>query len=154
MNNRVSNNKYLNCPALMSDGRFVTDYRPRCDKNLELMKKADADSNAQCRQWLIKHSTELINENIYKFEQQNKCYECNSKPVPVQNVCTVNRINMSCETVNPDGIGTEYRGKWTPFIKRNNKLRSNTVLGEPEIAEEGMSFEHFINPTKFMKQIK
>ena len=26
--NKTSNNKYFDCPALMSDGRVFTDYRP------------------------------------------------------------------------------------------------------------------------------
>ena len=153
MNNRIPNNKYLNCPAHMSDGRLTTDYRPKCDRNLELMKQADVDSNAKYRQWLNKNAVNIIDKNIRTFEEKNACKECNATSVPVQNICTVNRVNMSCETVNPDGIGTEWKGEWSPFISHKNKLRENTTLGEPTITEEGMSFEHFINPTKFMKEI-
>ena len=36
---KVTNNKYQNCPALMSDGRQFTDYRSNSQINMNVMEK-------------------------------------------------------------------------------------------------------------------
>ena len=51
-----SNNKYKNCPALMSDGRNFTDYRPINHINNLLVMNNNLDNNYSYREFLIQNA--------------------------------------------------------------------------------------------------
>ena len=60
---KTSNNKYFNCPALMSDGRIFTDYRSSTIVNEDLMKVTDINSSYKYRQFLINNGDNIIKLN-------------------------------------------------------------------------------------------
>lgn len=49
--------RYPAYAAPMDDARFVTDYRPKCTKNVA------ADSQFHTKIWMINHATEMMNES-------------------------------------------------------------------------------------------
>ena len=57
--NKTSNNKYFDCPALMSDGRIMTDYRSATTLNDMIRLNNKTLSSYDYRQFLI-HNGEAI----------------------------------------------------------------------------------------------
>ena len=55
---RESENKNFDCPPRMADGRMFTDYRPRCDANLEW--QAPMSGTHEYRQFLIHNADALM----------------------------------------------------------------------------------------------
>ena len=92
-------------PARMSDGRFMTDYRPNCTMNKILQKGM---SSFQYRTYLTNYSDKILND-IYTTN--NSIYSCKScvGTVPVEakyeQTCDVNGV-CNLNMINPMGIGT------------------------------------------------
>tara|TARA_A100001015_G_C15016562_1_gene725816 strand:- start:1627 stop:2100 length:474 start_codon:yes stop_codon:yes gene_type:complete len=105
---KVSNNKFFNCPALMSDGRAFTDYRSSCYINTNLLNKNDFNSSYQYRQWLIHNAVKLMNNNNAYNNRLNGCAPCNADPVPLQGVCVNNGYVPKCRATDDDGLGLGY----------------------------------------------
>ena len=61
--NKTSNNKYFDCPALMSDGRIMTDYRQSCTVNDMIRLNNNVLSSNDYRQFLINNAEDIININ-------------------------------------------------------------------------------------------
>jgi len=93
-------------PARMSDGRFMTDYRPNCTMNGVLQKGM---SSFQYRTYLTNYSDRILGD-INSLN--NSLYKCNScvGTVPVEakyeQSCDVNGV-CGLNMVNPMGIGTK-----------------------------------------------
>lgn len=49
--------RYPAYSGLMDDGRFVTDYRPKCTKNVQPQNQFNT------KLWMINHATDMINES-------------------------------------------------------------------------------------------
>lgn len=83
--NKSSNNKYFNCPALMSDGRQFTDYRPSNYVNNLIRMTAGVMGSYDYRQFLINNAELLMQANIQYAYEMNGCKPCNFKPVVYKN---------------------------------------------------------------------
>ena len=77
VNKKVSNNRYLNCPARMDDGRHFTNYEQnmKTNKTIENKNNIKQDSNAY-REFLIKNAKTLMQQNKDEMNRLNSCL-CN-----------------------------------------------------------------------------
>lgn len=66
-----SNNIHFNYPALMSDGKLVTNWNSACENNNALIKQNNIQTNYQYRQYLIKHGNQIMAAN-----NNQACDEC------------------------------------------------------------------------------
>ena len=107
--NKTSNNKYFNCPALMSDGRAFTDYRPSSDVNNMIRYSNNVMSNYEYRQFLINNASKIMEVNNMYANDKLSCPDCNTKEMPFNTVCDVNAQTSRCQVVNPNGIGIYYK---------------------------------------------
>jgi hypothetical protein len=62
----ASNNKYNECPARMSDGRYFTDYRSSAMVEFDLQKKLNAPNSYTYRQFLINNAMDVMKSNQVK----------------------------------------------------------------------------------------
>jgi hypothetical protein len=104
------------CFNRMSDGRFLTDYRPNCIVNQELheslAKKNITNSSYESRMYIQNRGTEIIeeqyNKNYEKLAQSTPCKISGSENVPIPPERYVIRCDaVSCvkKEVDPNGIG-------------------------------------------------
>ena len=111
---RTSNNKYFNCPPMMSDGRHFTDYRPNCYINNLIRMSSNTINSYDYKQYLIHNASKLMEENKNYSIEKNGCsvsglHKCNAKNVPYQNKCNISLSNMECREIDKNGVGTNYR---------------------------------------------
>ena len=52
--NNIPDNRYNNCPALMSDGRFITNYKPNCEMNRNIERSFQ--QNVPSSSWEYKYN--------------------------------------------------------------------------------------------------
>ena len=106
-NGLVPNNNYEDCPALMSDGRFITNYKPNCTMNNTISKLFDTKPLTS---W--EYTYYLTNEagkvNDFVDGQYNKTYGCTAYPYKIiepelKQDC--NTDNCVIRNVNPPGMG-------------------------------------------------
>jgi hypothetical protein len=71
-----SNNKYKNCPALMSDGRSFTDYRAINHINNLLISNNNIENNYAYREFLTQNAEKIIENNKQISIENNKCDQC------------------------------------------------------------------------------
>ena len=107
--NKTSNNKYLQCPALMADGRAFTDYRPSSDVENMIQYSNNIMSSYQYRQFLIHNANQIMDVNSMYTNNKLSCNNCTAQPVPFNTVCDVNSVSSKCQVVNPNGIGIYYK---------------------------------------------
>ena len=69
----MTDNKYYNCPALMSDGRFMTDYRPISITNQRISRSHDIYDNNDFRIFLQKNGIKMMRNEFNKFKRDNAC---------------------------------------------------------------------------------
>lgn len=74
MNNALGNQ---DCPALMSDGRFATDYRPNCYVNNLINTQNELKNSNQQRIFLQRNANKLRELNTNYFVQKANCDSCN-----------------------------------------------------------------------------
>lgn len=106
---KTSNNKYSDCPALMSDGRQFTDYRPKCLVNADLMG-ANAMNTYEYRQHLIKNAEQFMRNNHENAYKLNYCGPCTNpynqgNAVPESEMVQCNTNTCKITSVNPEGLG-------------------------------------------------
>tara|TARA_B110000037_G_scaffold194751_1_gene230667 strand:- start:1146 stop:1382 length:237 start_codon:yes stop_codon:yes gene_type:complete len=71
---KIPNNKFKNCPAIMSDGRLVTDYRPNVKMNTFLNNKNNiGKDNYKYRQFLIHNAENIMNSQSIVLQRINNC---------------------------------------------------------------------------------
>ena len=71
-----SNNKYKHCPALMSDGRNFTDYRPISHINNLLIVNNNLKNNYTYREFLIQNAETIMKNNRTIAIENNTCDKC------------------------------------------------------------------------------
>ena len=97
--NKTSNNKYFDCPALMSDGRIMTDYRSATTLNDMIRLNNKTLSSYDYRQFLI-HNGESIMKINDNFITQNSCDSGQLVEVPFAKVCNYNTEIGTCSKTN------------------------------------------------------
>lgn len=114
---KTSNNKYMDCPPRMNDGRHFTDYRPSCHIN-DLLRNDNAISNSfQYRQFMT-HNAETIMDKHRQIACAKNCcapqpntphgFEGFDNGTMVPEKYIVECSGSTCKTTmnNPNGIGT------------------------------------------------
>ena|SRR3990172_11110100 len=100
------NNKYVNCPPLMADGRIFTDYRPNDYVN-NLMRMASGTTSCYSyRKYLTENAEYVMEANRQYIQDKTKCFPCNGINMPFYRNCDYNISDMECSIKNKDGIGT------------------------------------------------
>jgi hypothetical protein len=104
--------RYPGRVAPMEDGRFVTDYRPKCTQNIH------PQNQFSTKLWMIHHADELINLSRQRQAEWSgaSCKTINTVPPP-ENISSCNAFNCTMEATNyPDGIGIERVGSACPSL--------------------------------------
>ena len=108
MNNacdKTSNNKYFDCPAIMSDGRTFTDYRPTYTVDDMIRYSNNVMGSYDYRQFLIHNATNIMEvNNSYTFEKVG-CSSCTAPQIPFNKTCDINSEYSRCKISNTRGIG-------------------------------------------------
>jgi hypothetical protein len=103
--NKTSNNKYLDCPARMDDGRSFTDYRPSSTLNDMIRYSNNISGSNEYRQFLIHNATNIMNINNEYTTSKMGCNSCNAEKIPFNTQCDYNNNFPKCNTINSNGIG-------------------------------------------------
>ena len=97
----AGDNRYSKWPALMSDGRFTTDYKSNCTKNIPY------GSQYPTKQWLQHNATKLIYLNRNKLLPITRTLDISVIPPPKQ-VLQCTKYGCSLKSTNINGsIGVE-----------------------------------------------
>ena len=127
---KTSNNKYFDCPALMSDGRAFTDYRPSNYVNDMIRINNQVYDSYNYRQFLIQNADKLMSVNNEYNMLKNDCPSCNyqATAVPNESVCMYNKKFGLCKTDDCNGLG--QRNLATPY-QAMGVLRPGLQKSEP-----------------------
>jgi hypothetical protein len=71
--------KYNQCPPRMEDGRFFTDYRPRCVVDSTIRSQNNIQNNFDYRMFLINNGEKMIQNFRVEAVKKNKCEACDNK---------------------------------------------------------------------------
>lgn len=115
---KIPNNKYHSSPALMSDGRLFTDYRPRNDINIELQNFNPSMTNHQYKDFLMDSSDILRNRDRKKTELRAYSHDKRFNIIPNKNMCVYDQHFVECHENKNDGIGlinTTVDNKLIPY---------------------------------------
>jgi hypothetical protein len=115
-NNR---NKRMSCPIKMADGRYFTNYEPRCIRNAnlnELLTKNNITNSSYEQRLFLQQNSQMIIDMEKKkaLEAIFPCIPCNAGELinetnkQMDNQYYVNCDGVSCsrKLVNPNGLGT------------------------------------------------
>ena len=103
--NKTSNNKYFDCPALMSDGRAFTDYRPSSYTNDLIRIQNGVYDSYQYRQFLISNAEKLMKVNDEYNFMKNGCASCTYQQIPNESTCVYNKHYGLCYPNGCNGLG-------------------------------------------------
>jgi hypothetical protein len=104
--NKTSNNKYFDCPALMSDGRIMTDYRSSTTLNDMIRLNNKTLSSYDYRQFLIHNGENIMKINENFITNKNSCKSGKLVEVPFAKTCNYNTEIGTCMKTNQRmGIG-------------------------------------------------
>lgn len=109
---RASENKHWGCPPRMSDGRLFTDYRPRCDVNLQPMwESAPLSGSYDYRQMMIQNGEKLLGGWREEARKVAACGTCKSPfdigtMLPEQDVFKCDKVQCVRIKKDPMGLGT------------------------------------------------
>ena len=98
--NNTNNNKYFDCPALMSDGRIMTDYRSSTTLNDMIRLNNKVHSSNDYRQFLVNNAEDIMNVNENYITEKNACKSGKLVEVPFARVCNYNTQYGKCEKTN------------------------------------------------------
>ena len=110
---RGSDNRSWGCPPRMADGRLFTDYRPRCDANMQFA--APMSGSYEYRQFLISNGQNIIDANREAASSVAACGPCVSPLYRATMVPEADRVvcdKVSCARITTQdgrggyGIGT------------------------------------------------
>ena len=110
MSEFASNNKYLDCPPRMSDGRHFTDYRPGCHLNNQIKVNNKLLNSFEYRMYLTRNAKNIIHSNRVNNCSKNCCGPC-QKPynvgtmLPESSKVTCNKNNCNVSNTDANGIG-------------------------------------------------
>ena len=135
---RASNNRYPNCPPMMSDGRAFTDYRPKGVQAIQDVVPLNKGSY-EYRQHLESHGDALITGVRRDAYTRNTCGPCKLPyaqgtvpPELARESCGPNACSFVQESV--DGIGMGRNFGETPEVEAayhdfyNAKMREQVEL--------------------------
>ena len=91
MNNSAPAN--FECPPLMNDGRYGTDYRPSADVNIVIQKENNVEDSNAYRAFLMNNATAIVQNNLKQFEKNATC-------VPYSNTVDPNNADTVWEAYN------------------------------------------------------
>lgn len=134
--NTASNNKHLDCPAIMSDGRTFTDYRPSSTVDDMIRLSNNVMSNFEYRQFLTNNGDSIMQINNKYLENKLGCGGCNTPNVPFDKTCVYNSSYGVCGPSNMNGIGI------------NNTVVSNNPTLQKPYSIGSNTIEHFNNNPK------
>ena len=98
---------YKGFPPRMSDGRFMTDQKPSCVLNKNIMNTMNMNSY-EYRMHLTKSATDIMEQINAHNNEVYGCTDCSKVTVPsVQNMQDCWSPNCKIDTVNPGGIGID-----------------------------------------------
>jgi hypothetical protein len=103
--NKTSDNKHLDCPAVMEDGRAFTDYRQSNTVNEMIRNGNNVMTNFEYRNFLINNGKSIMKINNNYLEKKLECKDCNSPSVPFKTTCAYNSNYAKCSDNNINGIG-------------------------------------------------
>jgi len=104
--NKTSNNKYFDCPALMSDGRLMTDYRSSNTLNDMIRISNNTLSSYEYRNFLTNNASNIMKINNDYISDKNSCKSGRLITVPFSNVCSYNtQVGVCSKTNERLGIG-------------------------------------------------
>lgn len=129
--NTASNNKHLDCPAIMSDGRTFTDYRPSSTVDDMIRLSNNVMSNFEYRQFLTNNGDSIMKINNKYLENKLGCGDCNTPIVPFDRTCVYNTSYGKCGPNNMNGIGI------------NNTVASNNPTQQEAYSIGNNNVEHF-----------
>lgn len=95
--------RYPAYAAPMADGRFVTDYRPQCSKNITTGKQF------YTKQWMIQHGEDLIEESRRRHMDGTGASlpMSNTVPPPAARVYSTPFSSDIQQTLYKNGLGVE-----------------------------------------------
>lgn len=64
------------CPALMSDGRLVTNYRPSCESHYYLLDRYNIKNAYDLRLFMQRNAACLRNQDRAFMDAKNSCVSC------------------------------------------------------------------------------
>lgn len=110
---KTSDNKHLQCPPRMSDGRHFTDYRPSTSINDLIRADNNLSNSLQYRVFLQQNADALMDRQRQIACQLNCCGPCSSKEsfdvgtmVPEQYMFVTDGNTTKYVLNNVNGIGT------------------------------------------------
>jgi hypothetical protein len=111
---KTSNNKYSDCPPLMSDGRHFTDYRPSNEVELLISSQNNLQNSYQLRQYLTNNGKQIMQKNREIAVKYNGCSNCatsgvegfdNGTMLPEKYIQTCDANSCSIKLNDPNGVG-------------------------------------------------
>jgi hypothetical protein len=109
----------MSCPIKMADGRYFTNYEPRCIRNAslnDLLTKNNITNSSYEQRLFLQQNSQMIIEMEQKkaLESVFPCVPCkvgelmNETNKQMDNKYFVSCDGVSCKNtlVNPDGLGT------------------------------------------------
>ena len=103
---KTSNNKYFDCPALMSDGRLMTDYRSSNTLNDMIRISNNTLSSYEYKNFLVNNASNIMKINNDYISNKNSCPSAELITVPFSNVCSYNtQVGVRYKTNNSKGVG-------------------------------------------------
>jgi hypothetical protein len=116
---RGTDNKAWGCPPRMADGRLFTDYRPRCDANLQFA--APMSGSHEYRQFLIHNGQNIIDASRSAAATVAACGPCVSPlgrgtMAPELDRVVCDKVSCSRVRVRAPGAGGEDGGAGIPGI--------------------------------------
>jgi hypothetical protein len=103
--NKTSDNKHLDCPAVMEDGRAFTDYRQSDSVNEMIRNGNNVMTNFEYRNFLINNGKSIMKINNNYLEKKLECKDCNTPSVPFEVTCVYNSNYGKCSKNNLNGTG-------------------------------------------------
>jgi len=100
-------NFFKDCPALMSDGRFITNWKPNCEMNNNISKLFNKNkaSSWEYTHNLINQSQKVFDSIDNTYKQKYDCSEYYDIPQPsLQQDCNTDNCVVK-KTNNNFGIG-------------------------------------------------
>lgn len=131
---KVSNNKYADCPARMSDARHFTNYGPNCETELQLAASLNLKNAVEYKEWLTNNGTTLMNEYRKIACVRNCCNNCgggeyNGTMLPEKYIVKYDENGTYSRVLNdPNGVG-DGRQYYTDANKINCNVNPNNCNG-------------------------
>ena len=101
--NNTGDNNFEGCPALMSDGRFITNYKPNCEMNKGI--ESSFDSKGSMTSWEYKYNLTNGADKVMGLINTNnkKTYSCSGYGYQVPQPLLKQDCNLDNCTINSTG---------------------------------------------------